>query len=46
MASTVFFGLSGNLIPVVVIPVGYMAVKISPQRPRRSLQVILLKPFP
>ena len=40
------FSLSDNLIPVVVIPVGYAAGKIPPQRPRRSLQEILLKPFP
>ena len=40
------FGLSDNLIPIVVIPVGYAAGKIPPQRPRRSLQEILLKPFP
>ncbi len=38
------FNLSDNLIPVAVIPVGYAAGKIPPQRPRRSLQEILLKP--
>jgi len=41
-----FFGLPDNLIPVAVIPVGYAAGKTPPQRPRRSLQEILLKPFP
>ncbi len=39
------FGLSDNLIPAAVIPVGYAAGEIPPQRPRRSLQEILLKPF-
>ena len=39
-------GLPDNLIPAAVIPVGYAAGKIPPQRPRRSLQEILLKPFP
>jgi len=38
------FSLSDNLIPVAVIPVGYAAGEIPPQRPRRSLQEILLKP--
>ena len=38
--------LPDNLIPVAVIPVGYAAGKIPPQRPRRSLQEILLNPFP
>ena len=38
------FGLSDNLIPAAVIPVGYAAGEIPPQRPRRSLQEILLKP--
>ena len=39
------FGLSDNLVPAAVIPVGYAAGEIPPQRPRRSLQEILLKPF-
>ncbi len=39
------FGLPDNLIPAAVIPVGYAAGEIPPQRPRRSLQEILLKPF-
>lgn len=38
--------LPDNLIPAAVIPVGYAAGKIPSQRPRRSLQEILLKPFP
>ena len=38
------FSLSDNLIPAAVIPVGYAAGEIPPQRPRRSLQEILLKP--
>ncbi len=38
------FNLSDNLIPAAVIPIGYAAGKIPPQRPRRSLQEILLKP--
>ncbi len=37
------FSLPDNLIPVTVIPVGYAAGKIPPQRPRRSLEEILLK---
>jgi len=38
------FGLSDSLIPAAVIPVGYAAGEIPPQRPRHSLQEILLKP--
>lgn len=38
------FSLPDNLIPAAVIPVGYTAGKIPPQRPRLSLQEILLKP--
>jgi len=38
------FSLSDNLIPAAVIPVGYAAGEIPPQRPRRSLHEILLKP--
>ncbi len=38
------FDLSDNLIPAAVIPVGYAAGEIPPQRPRRSPQEILLKP--
>ena len=33
-----------ELIPAAVIPVGYAAGEIPPQRPRRNLQEILLKP--
>jgi len=40
------FGLSDNLIPAAVIPVGYAAGEIPSQRPRHSLQEISLKPFP
>ena len=38
-----FFGLADNLVPVVVIPVGYPAGKIPPQRPRVSFDEILVK---
>ncbi len=38
------FGLADNLIPVAVIPVGYPAGEIPPQRPRLALEEILLKP--
>lgn len=38
------FGLADNLIPVAVIPVGYPADDITPPRPRRDLEDILLKP--
>ena len=38
------FNLPDNLIPVAIIPVGYAAGEIPPQRPRLSLQEILLKP--
>ena len=37
------FGLGDNLVPVAVIPVGYPAGDIPPQRPRLALKVILLK---
>ncbi len=37
------FDLSDNLIPVVVIPVGYPAGEIPPQRPRLRLDEILVK---
>ncbi len=40
---TEFFGLPDNLVPVAVIPVGYPAGKIPPQRPRLPLEEILLK---
>jgi len=38
------FGLADNLIPVAVIPVGYPAGEIPPQRPRLTLEEIVLKP--
>ena len=38
------FGLADNLVPVAVVPVGYPADDIPPQRPRRNLEDILLKP--
>lgn len=38
------FGLADNLIPVAVIPVGYPVDDITPPRPRRDLEDILLKP--
>ncbi len=38
------FGLAGNIIPVAVIPVGYQAGELPPQRPRLDLEEILLKP--
>ena len=38
-----FFGLGDNLVPVAVIPVGYPAGALPPQRPRLSLEDILLK---
>ena len=38
------FSLADNMIPVVVIPVGYPAEDIPPQRPRRELEDILIKP--
>ena len=37
------FGLADNLVPVVVIPVGYPAGEIPPQRPRVSINEILVK---
>ena len=37
------FDLSDNLIPVVVIPVGYPAGEIPPQRPRLSFDEILVE---
>ncbi len=38
------FGLSDSLTPAAIIPVGYAAGEIPSQRPRHSLQEILLKP--
>ena len=38
------FGLTDNLVPVVVIPVGYPAGGIPPQRPRLDIKEILLTP--
>lgn len=38
------FGLADSLVPVAVIPVGYPAGKIPPQRPRVSAEEILVKP--
>ena len=38
------FGLADNLLPVVVIPVGYPAGEIPPPRPRVKLEEIVLKP--
>ncbi len=38
-----FFGLADNLIPVAVIPVGYPAGELPPQRPRVSFDEILIK---
>jgi len=38
------FGLAGNLVPAAVIPVGYPAGELLPQRPRLDLEEILLKP--
>ena len=38
------FGLTDNLVPVAVIPVGYPDGKVPPQRPRLDLADILLKP--
>jgi nitroreductase len=38
------FGLADNMIPVVVIPVGYSAEDIPPQRPRREMEDILIEP--
>jgi len=37
------FGLSENLVPVAVVPIGYPTSKIPPPRPRLSLEEILLK---
>jgi len=37
------FNLADNLVPVVVIPVGYPAGEIPPQRPRIPLEEILVK---
>ncbi len=39
------FGLADNLIPVALIPVGYPMEELPPQRPRLSLDEILLKPL-
>jgi len=38
------FSLADNLVPVAVIPVGYPAGELPPQRPRLALEEILLKP--
>ena len=38
------FNLDDNMIPVVVIPLGYSAEDIPPQRPRRELEDILITP--
>ena len=38
------FGLDDSLVPVAVVPVGYPAGELPPQRPRLSLGEILLKP--
>jgi nitroreductase len=38
------FGLDDTLLPVAIIPVGYPAEKIPPQRPRLALEEILVKP--
>ncbi len=38
-------GLAENLIPVALIPVGYPVGEPPPQRPRLSLDEILLKPL-
>lgn len=37
------FDLPDNLVPVVVLPVGYPAGEIPPQRPRISLEEIVIK---
>jgi len=37
-------GITDNLIPVAVVPVGYPAGGIPPQRPRLTLEEIILKP--
>ena len=39
-----FFGLTDNLVPVAVVPVGYPAGELPPQRPRLGLEKILLNP--
>ena len=38
------FGLADNLVPIAVIPVGYPAGEVPPERPRLALEEILLKP--
>ena len=38
------FSLPDNIIPVVVIPVGYPAEDIPPPRPRREMEDILIDP--
>jgi nitroreductase len=38
------FGLGDTLLPVAVIPVGYVAGEIPPPRPRLRLEEILVKP--
>ena len=37
------FGLADDLIPVAVLPIGYPARELPPQRPRLDLEEILLK---
>ena len=37
------FGLDNNLLPVAVIPVGYPATELPPQRPRLALKEILIE---
>jgi len=38
------FALADNLVPVAVIPVGYPAGEVPPQRPRLSLEEIVIEP--
>lgn len=38
------FGLGDNLVPVAVIPMGYPATELPPQRPRLALEELLLEP--
>lgn len=40
------FNLPHNLVPLIVLPVGYPDGKVPPQRPRLSRDEILLKPPP
>jgi nitroreductase len=39
-----YFGLSDDLIPVAVVPVGYPAGKYPPERPRVSMAEMLVGP--